>query len=375
VYLDGDNNLEPYAIGDLNEMEQVGSDANINILALVDRAPGYDTTNGDWTGTRLYKITKDAANSSTIVSTLVQDYGELDMSNPTTLKNFIVDCQTLYPANRTVLTLWNHGDGLYPRGEENKGICWDDTTGTGAWDCLTGSEILTAFSQARALTGKKIDILNLDACLMQTMEVAYEWRTEVLYLVGSEETIPGYGNNYDTLLATLKSNPTQSTLDFAKALVVDYYNFYKRQSTTLSVVGMGTEFTNLIASFKEFATALYNTTDLAAVTKARTAAISFTYDEYKDLYSFVNSISTGSSDTNVKTKATALKTAISNAVLLHMETGTFARKAFGLAIFLPKGTQWTGYSGASQYTSFLLSVDSDWDEFVKRYVVYTGGTV
>lgn len=375
VYMDGDNNLEQFAISDINEMEQVGSDANMNILVLIDRISGYDSSNGNWTGTRLYRITKDNANSSTIVSTLVADYGELDMSNPTNLKNFIVNCQTLYPANRTVLTLWNHGDGIYPRTGEKRGICWDDTTGTSAWSCLTDAEVLSALSQARAITGKKIDILNSDACLMQTMEVAYEWRTEASYIVGSEEVIPGEGNNYDTLLTTLKNSPLQSTETFAKAIVNDYYNYYRTQSTTSSVLNMGTPFTNLITAFKDFATAMYNTTDLAAVTSARTATVSFTYDEYKDLYAFANNISTRTTDTNVINKANALKTAITNAVINHKETGSFVGKAYGLAIFLPKGTQYAPYAAANQYPSFLLSVDSNWDDFVKRYVQYTGGSI
>lgn len=359
VYLDGDNNLESYAISDLNEMEQVGSSPNVNVLVLVDL---FDT----WTGTRLYRIVKDPANSSNIVSTMIRNFGELDMSNPTTLKNFIVDCQALYPSNRTVLTLWNHGDGVYPRGE-NKGICWDDTTGTDAWDCLTGAEVLTALAQARAITGKKIDILNCDACLMQMMEVAYEWRTEMSFLVGSEEAIPGEGNNYDTVLATLIHNPMQASSTYARALVTDYYNYYRTQNTTSSAIDMGIPFTNLVAAFKAFATAMKNTPDMAAAISARTATVSFTFDEYKDLYSFADNIYKKSTDMNAKSTASALKTDLSQAIINHKETGTFTGKAYGLSILLPTASQRPTYFAANQYPGFLLSIDSDWDEFIRRF--------
>ncbi|MCK4259929.1 MAG: hypothetical protein KAX49_13185 [Halanaerobiales bacterium] len=378
VYLDGDNNLESYAISDMNEMEQVGSDANINILALVDRHPDYDTTNGDWTGTRLYRITKDVNNSSTIVSELVQDYGELDMSNPQTLKDFIVNCQQLYPSNRTVLTLWNHGDGIYPRNgadlNENKGICWDDTTGSGAWDCLTGNEIATALAEARAITGNNIDIINMDACLMQQLEVAYEWQYEMSYLVGSQEVVPGDGNNYEGCLAALQNNPTQTTLDYAKALVDDYSTNYSRMKTTYSAMSFGVEFDNLVTAFDAFATAMYQTTDLGAVTKARRAATSFTYDEYVDLYDLAGELAIKSKDTNVVSTANTLKTAISSAVVYHKETGTFVGKAFGVSIFLANADEWPVYSDPNQYVSFPLSIDTNWDEFILRYVQYTGGT-
>lgn len=62
VYLDGDNNLEKAAIDDFNEMESAMYKLNndgLNILALFDRTSGYDSTNGDWTGTRLYYIELD----------------------------------------------------------------------------------------------------------------------------------------------------------------------------------------------------------------------------------------------------------------------------------------------------------------------------
>ena len=164
VYLAADNNLESYAIADLNEMEEIGSTDQVNVLVLIDRHPEYDTSNGNWTGTRLYYVTKDS-NTSIIKSTLLAELGERDMSDPTTLRDFIIYCQTNFPADKTCLTLWNHGGGVYPRsisgGKRNtkssaalknelRGICWDDTTGGTAWDCLTTDEVARALAEARA---------------------------------------------------------------------------------------------------------------------------------------------------------------------------------------------------------------------------------
>ena len=110
VYLDGDNNLESFAIDDFNEMEQVGSSANVNILVLLDL---YSSL-----GTKLYKITRDSNTSrisSTVLISSTWDGSERDMSDPATLRNFIIYCQQNYPAGHTVLTLWNHGSGVWPR--------------------------------------------------------------------------------------------------------------------------------------------------------------------------------------------------------------------------------------------------------------------
>jgi len=119
VYLDGDNDLEPQAISTMNEIEKYGSTDDVNVLVLVDRIPGYDTSNGDWTGTRLYYITQDS-DTSIINSMLVENLGEMDLSDPDSLQAFIVYCDAHYPASQTVLTVWNHGGGY-------EGICWDET--------------------------------------------------------------------------------------------------------------------------------------------------------------------------------------------------------------------------------------------------------
>ena len=59
IYLDADCNLESAGIEDINEMEMEGSDDNINIVVQIDRILGYALSNGDWTGTRRFYITKD----------------------------------------------------------------------------------------------------------------------------------------------------------------------------------------------------------------------------------------------------------------------------------------------------------------------------
>lgn len=383
VYLDGDNSLEASAIKDINEMEKIGSSQDVNIFVLVDRSPHYDISNGNWTGTRLYRITKDENNSYDIVSELVGDYGELDMSDPVTLKNFLLFCHQAYPAERTTLTLWDHGDGVYPKSLNRngqagsltpQGICWDDTTGTDPWLCLTADEIATTLADVRQVTGKKIDIINMDACLMQTLELAYEWRHEVDYLVGSQADAPNNGNDYAATLQVLTSDPLITTRGFAESLVNEYYNYYTTYGTgieTYSALSLGSDFDNLITAFKDFATALKLTTDLSNVYISWKDATSFTHLEYNDLYDFAGKLITNSQDSNVRNKAKVLQDAIANAVIKHHETDNYLGKAFGLSILIATNNEWPSYSEANQYTSLLLSTDTDWDEFILRFVDYT----
>jgi len=391
VYLDGDNDLETYAIKDINEMEQIGSNQDVNIIVLVDRIPGYDTSNENWTTTRLYYITQDS-NTSTISSTLLTDLGERDMSDPNTLRDFVIYCQDNFPAEKTCLTLWNHGGGVYPRSYPKdkrssvsyqssikggaRGLCCDYTTGTSAWDCLTTDEVATALSQARAQTGKKIDVINMDVCLTQMIEVAYEWRNEANFLVGSEETVPGNGNDYKAVLQHLTSNPNMSAQDFAKILVDDYQSYYvpyNNLHTTYSYVDLGAPFTTLMNSFENFAEALYHTNDLASVYNAWWDYTTyFDYEENLDLYDFANDLINLSNDNAVKSAANSLKTAISGAVY-YKNTGIYAGSewpAYGLAVLLPSPSQWSSYDDPNQYVTLALSQDTLWDEFILKFVEY-----
>ncbi len=391
VYMDGDNDLETYAIMDVNEMEQVGSNQDVNIIVLLDRIPGNDTSNGNWTTTRIYYITRDS-NTSIINSTLLADLGECDMSNPDTLSDFITYCQNIFPAEKTCLTLWDKGGGVWPRSYSKdkrssisypspmnrgtRGLCWDDTTGTSGWNCLTTDEVATALNQARIQTGKKVDVINTDTSSNQMIEVAYEWRNEVNFLVGSESVEYASGSDYATVLEDLTSNPNMSAQNFAKTLVDDYQSYYTSYDTTYSYVNLGTPFTTLINSFKNFAEALYNTSDLASVDYVWWSSTTY-FDNWEnlDLYDLADDLSNSSSDTAVRSTANTLKTAISNAVY-YKNTGIYASSqwpAYGLAVLLPTDDQWAYYSGSNQYVMLALSRDTKWDEFILRFVAYESG--
>lgn len=71
IFMNADNNLESAAIGDINEMER-GIDTSLyNVVVQIDRIPGYDNSNGDWTTTRRYYITPDPLTDTIIRSQLI----------------------------------------------------------------------------------------------------------------------------------------------------------------------------------------------------------------------------------------------------------------------------------------------------------------
>jgi hypothetical protein len=81
IYMAGDNDLEGFALGDLNEMEFSGSTPQVNIVAELDRSEMYDSSLGNWTDARRYYITPDAS-TARLNSTEVGDVGEIDTGDP-----------------------------------------------------------------------------------------------------------------------------------------------------------------------------------------------------------------------------------------------------------------------------------------------------
>ncbi len=134
VYMCGDNNLEYAALMDMLEMEQSVPEG-VEVLVLLDRSKGYTQVLGDWTGARLYRVRRaqpfDIAPAATMMggkipgnlaSEMLEDLGEIDMSDPSMLASFIMYCARNFPARRYALVPWNHGGGW-------KGLLQDEDAG------------------------------------------------------------------------------------------------------------------------------------------------------------------------------------------------------------------------------------------------------
>ena len=271
IYLDGDNNLERYAIDDFFELSSVGSTSQVNLLVQFDRGPGYDTRYGNWTNTQRFKITQ---NMEPTISNAVSDWGdgiggrEVNMGDPHVLHSFVKWAKDNYPAEHYALILWDHGDGwrsmsiLANSMEQQlkygnlshsetaqiektlkqlkrkinarryqKSVCFDDTS----FDELTLKEIADALSYDNCF----IDILGFDACLMGMVEVAYEIRNCANYMVASEETIMVRGFPYDTISRIITSQPLSTPEEFAILIVQKYAEYYGQYSSdTLSAVNL-----------------------------------------------------------------------------------------------------------------------------------------
>ena len=132
---------------------------------------------------------------------LIETLDNADMGEPQTLTDFLVWGQKNYPANNSMLILWDHGAGAV------KGACFDENY---SFDALTLNEIKTALEYAKLKN--KFDIIGFDACLMASVETAYYVYNYARYMLGSEEIEPAGGWDYKTLCEVFSesNNPVET---------------------------------------------------------------------------------------------------------------------------------------------------------------------
>lgn len=208
IYLDADNDLGSWANLDIREMMEVGSTKNITLILQID---------GRNVNTKRYKVEKGSL-------TLLNDLGELDMASGETLRDFVSDAISGYPAEHYALIIWNHGQG-WKGTAATKSIFNDYDNGKFNY-YLSNYYIAGALSEARSETGVKLDILGIDACNMSVIEAAYEFRNAADILVASQELVSAYGWDYDDLLLRLSRKPDATPVEFAKNMVYSFRDYY-----------------------------------------------------------------------------------------------------------------------------------------------------
>ncbi len=225
AYICADNDLEHFGLTDINEMEQVGSSDQVNIVAQIDRMRGGkgDTiADGNWVGTRRYYVTRDS-DLSKVTSKMVMNLGELCMGSKATLADFLKWGVKTYPADNVAVIIWNHGagwSGIAHDEESDRMLSMTDVS----WALREGQKELNKVNGKES----KFSIVDFDACLMGTIEVAYEISDTTSYMVASEENEPGNGMPYADYLGPLVKNPALSPAEFSKRMVGTYVQSYAK---------------------------------------------------------------------------------------------------------------------------------------------------
>ena len=382
VYLDSDNNLESAGIEDMNEMEEIGSNDDINIVVLMDRCEGDDTSNGDWEDRRYYYVTKDPAGANNEMISTEVDYPHLtpgeepNMGDPQTLVNFLTWSMTTFPAEHYMLSLWNHGGGI-------RGVCWDDSTPD--HDNLDLPELRTAFQQVQNNTGvEKLDVIGFDACLMGETGIHYQLQPFTDIVVASEATESNDGWPYELFLGDVEQDPMMTPEEVARSLVEHYVESYGVAEPWVTQAAFKTEEMSLVyRDIDILAEILMSNVPEYDAPIADARENSESYDLTKegpylpemsgypmsDLVDFLEELEDRLSfDDDVVNAIMAIKNSVSEARIAY-GSGTDMPESHGLSIYFPQ-TENTGTSTYSEtYDDMEYAQDHLWDDFLKAYYV------
>ena len=388
IYLDGDNNLEDAAIDDFNEMV-AGlnnlNNPNIKVIVLLDRISGYNSTEflgevEDWHGARVYEINQTNSYTKKTDAWFV-DGDERNMGDPITLNSFIEYCKTNYTSNHYALVLWNHGGGarskdvtLSTSSSLTKAVCWDDTDDE---DCLYLDEVQQALV-SMFNSSNKLDFIGFDACLMGTVEVAYEFRDLALVMAASMASEQGDGWDYNALFSNMQSGINNDPKELGKLVVKTYSEFissyyYNQTQSAIDLL----QISNLKTKIDQLAVSIYQENKKTSFEKTRDLSyhfystdddsISLPYFDLNDLcYQIINNNLIYSS--NIIAKCQEVINSLSNAIIAayageyygnYYGLGSTIKR--GLSIFVSRGD--IIYNSYSHYAYQWWYTDVDTDQW------------
>ncbi len=354
VFLNGKNNLAPFGYTNFKQMEQVGSSPRVNVVVEFGLIGASDVPGG-WHGAKRFLV-KKSANPDKITSPVLQSFDNLDMGDWHNLVDFAKWAEGRFPAKHTMLVVWNHGSGWTQNGRHNdvtiQGISYDDETG----HHITTEEL----GKALAAIGS-VDVYASDACLMQMAEVDYEIMAHANTLVGSEETEPGDGYTYNTLLGPLVGNPGMTAEAIGKLAVDSYAGHYQGGSdqATQSAV-RAAALKDLTALLDGWTAAMMKADEKAAVRSAMSDVQKFYIRDNVDLYDFARLMAERARSSDVKSQARQVMQFIENKLVVANSTvGSEMSHAKGLAIYLPSS------DFDSDYENLAWAKASRWMEFAR----------
>ncbi len=404
VYLAGDNNLADAGTADLREMKKVGTTDQINVVAQFDRGTDHET--------RRYLLSK----GNDLAKDMVQSLGKTNTGDPEILESFIEWGIEKYPAEHYMVVVWNHGNGwddedVYRTAKQGmklaiqrrgtkieqggkgtiaidhlraistgrfrralfqttirqaiklRGIAYDDN----ARDFLDNIELKNLLAAVTKKLGGKIDILGMDACMMSMAEVLYQLKDSVLNTVASEETEPGDGWPYDTLLSSLAANPNMTAGVLAKTVVEKYLASYDvRSGVTQSACDLS-KITDISGAIDRLAKALIqNLSDPSLLTQilySRTQVQSYHTADYIDLYDFCELLAGRASLPAVKTSCHDVLDVLQvpGFVIYSGSKGASVQHSHGVSIYFPRGKI------SSLYGTLDFNKERAWQEFLTKY--------
>ena len=207
IYMNGSNLESDYGMAteDIREILKATLSDNVNVVIQTGGTKKWKTKSIASDHSQRFLVENGAL-------TLVDDsLGQLDITDPRTLEDFIVFCNTNYPADRNMLIMWNHGSGAV------YGFGYDENL----YD-YTAALTLDEMQDAIRNSGVKFEMIGFDACLMGGIETACAFYDSADYLIASEDFESGRGWEYQNWLTVLGMDSSTPMEQVGKVIVDDF---------------------------------------------------------------------------------------------------------------------------------------------------------
>ncbi|OGS41939.1 MAG: hypothetical protein A3K67_06805 [Euryarchaeota archaeon RBG_16_62_10] len=347
VYIDADNNLEPFGLMNLAWPESVGSSEEVNFVVLLDTYSG---------GTSLLYVNQGA-------SEVLEDWGEANMADPATMAKFIKAAKKACPAENYAFVSWDHGGGW-------RGLNWDDSSldASGRVEYTNMKELRQALEDG----GLVFDVFAFDQCLMAQPEVAYQLAGYADYVVFSEETIYGQGFPYGSIAGDLVADPDMSAAELSAVIVRDFGDYYSSITwandwtiSAFDMVYMG-ELSGAIADLASESLAVLGEYK-NELKNDRANAQTYYYPYFVDLKGYVMNVIADENieDPALKAAAQSVDDAIDSGIM-----ATYNSKhngdSYGLSIYFPSyRSSYLGLKPA--YTDVPFATETGWLDFLQAF--------
>ena len=321
IYLDADcSMMETDAIENMVDLGQLRGSTNVNYLVQLDRAPAYVTNYGNWYDTKRFVVRPGMEPTPEYAA---QHPGELNMSSPETLTDFINWATENFPAENYFLIPTDHGSGW------SQGLIIDESNGG-------HNMTLRQLRQALDAADTHMTIVGLDMCLMGEAEVAYEIRNTGAQLLIASQFAETRNWPYLTVFQQLEAKLATLTPEALAIIVCDGFVRQYSDPTVNATLGV---------------TRLHKM-------DALTAAIASFADEMAT--NFANQAA-------VRQKAVATKAAFHDAVPYCSRSEILSWQVYGQNINFPTDPERPEYINYSRALTDFAG-DSHWKAFLTAYL-------
>lgn len=265
IFLGADNDLFGFGETLMTEVQRVGSSEHVTIVAQRDPTELRESSirgkvlRGRWDKKEIGVTGGDAQ----------------------AILDFVENTTANFSGDKKMLFLWDHGNG------------WQNIHAFEPAASLPEQLEAVVLSEALGETG--VDVLCFDACLKAMIEIAFQLRNRVKYIVASQNVVPANtGWPYTSILGILNTQPQMTPEEAARAIVGTFGGAYNDSMDPVTLSALDLTFVEpTVAEIAKLSLALISTCRNGGrekVLKARRQSQSFGNPDYIDLISFCTEI-------------------------------------------------------------------------------------